>query len=225
MWTDAAQLLGSRTAASSVIARKFATKLVQRIGLTFLPATVAAWRYQQTSVSINVSLSNTASDRPAAKATPTESSPPNSTYPADGNEPATTSRAAQTHESSAGAHGVTKDESPRPALQPSPLVNASPVTSPTSKAPAADRQHNDATSTLQGSQAANAIGTVCHADSLLQADVHDTATIRQTPCETHAAPAEANHEPQGDADASSADGDYAEDIPEEIEEVYTAHWH
>ncbi|KAL0043717.1 hypothetical protein WJX82_009809 [Trebouxia sp. C0006] len=53
MWTDAAQLLNSRTAASSVVARKFATKLVQRIGLTFLPATVAAWRYQQNSVSIN----------------------------------------------------------------------------------------------------------------------------------------------------------------------------
>ncbi|KAA6421473.1 MAG: tubulin-specific chaperone D-like, partial [Trebouxia sp. A1-2] len=58
IWTDAAQLLNSRTAASSVVARKFATKLVQRIGLTFLPATVAAWRYQQNSVSINESLSN-----------------------------------------------------------------------------------------------------------------------------------------------------------------------
>ena len=61
MWAEAAKLLDSRTAASSVVARKFAIKLVQRIGLTFLPTTVASWRYQQTSIDINDSLKNVTS--------------------------------------------------------------------------------------------------------------------------------------------------------------------
>ena len=115
MWADAAKLLSSRSAASSVIARKFATKLVQRIGLTFLPATVAAWRYQQNSVSINESLSRISSDKQdtGSVASQTQCSP------------------------------VAHDDSARPALQPSALVDsASPATSPTAKTHrhASDRQ-------------------------------------------------------------------------------------
>lgn len=223
MWTDAAQLLSSRTATSSVVARKFATKLVQRIGLTFLPATVAAWRYQQTSVSINDSLSNINSNKPAAEATPTESTPSSSIQPAGAaNKLSISTGAAQLHRSSEVAHGVTNDESARPALQPSPLVNASPVTSPTTKAQThgSDRQHSSAAGALQGCQSAE--GATCQPDTLLQPAVHDTASIRQTPgAQEAAASAQASHEPGYEEDSTSADGDYDEDIPEEIEEVYT----
>ena len=213
MWTDAAQLLSSRTAASSVVARKFATKLVQRIGLTFLPATAAAWRYQQTSVSINDSLSNIKSNKLADEAFPTNSTSTSSLQP---------TRAAQLLQSSAGAHGVTSDESVRLALQPSPLVNASPVTSPTTKAHmlGSDRRHSSAASTLQGSQSAD--GASRQPDSSLQPADHDAASLRQTPgAEVAAASAQASHEPSPEDGVSDADGDYTEDIPEEIEEVNT----
>lgn len=201
MWTDAAQLLNSRTAASSVVARKFATKLVQRIGLTFLPATVAAWRYQQTSVSINESLSSINSNKPDAEATLAEATPSSSVQPAG---------SAQLHQSSAGAHGVTNDESARPALQPSPLVNASPVTSPTTKAHmlASDVQHGGATTAV-----------TCQPGSAARHAVHDTASDRQMPgAEGTAAAAPASREQLADGDASPED---SEDIPEEIEEVGT----
>ena len=213
MWTDAAQLLSSRTAASSVVARKFATKLVQRIGLTFLPATAAAWRYQQTSVSINESLSNISSNKPAAEAAPTEPTPPSSIQPTG---------AAELHQASAGAHGVINDESARPALQPSPLVNSSPMTSPTTKACTLgpDRQHSSAASALQGSQSAD--DATQQPDSSLQTVVHDATSIRPAPgAEEAAASAQASHEPSAEDDPSFGDGDYPEDIPQEIEEVNT----
>ena len=225
MWTDAAQLLSSRTAASSVVARKFATKLVQRIGLTFLPATVAAWRYQQTNVSINDSLSNINSNKPATEATPSEWTLPSSIQPTGaGNQLSITRGAAQLHQSSACAPGVTNDESARPALQPSPLVNASPTTSPTTKAHTlgSDRQHSSAASTLhlcQGSQSADE--AIHQPHSSLQPAVHDTASIRQTlGAEEAAASAQASHEPSPEDDSTFADGDCEEDIPEEIEEVH-----
>ena len=223
MWTDAAQLLSSRTAASSVVARKFATKLVQRIGLTFLPATVAAWRYQQTSVSINESLSNINSNKPAAQAAPTGSATSSSTQPTGAaNEPSITTGAAQLQQSSAAAHRVNIDESARLALQPSQLVNASPVTSPSTKAHTLglDRQHSRAAGTLQGSQSADV--STRQPDNSLQPAVHDTASMRQTSGDKEAADsAQAGHKPSPEEDSSFADGDYAEDIPEEIEEVHT----
>ncbi len=133
MWTDAAQLLNSRSAASSVVARKFATKLVQRIGLTFLPATVAAWRYQQNSVSINESLSNLRSVKPNSEVSDSLASDSVTSDSAPNVQQSASSAPSQT-ESSNPAYGMANGDSSRPALQPSPLVNASPVASPTSKA-------------------------------------------------------------------------------------------
>lgn len=129
MWTDAAQLLNSRTAASSVVARKFATKLVQRIGLTFLPATVAAWRYQQNSVSINESLSNIRSVKPDSELSESVASDSVTSDSAQNVQQSASSAPSKTP-----AYGMANGDSSRPALQPSPLVNASPVVSPTSKA-------------------------------------------------------------------------------------------
>lgn len=133
MWTDAAQLLNSRTAASSVVARKFATKLVQRIGLTFLPATVASWRYQQNSVSINESLCNIRSVKPSSEVCDSAASDSVTSDSAQRIQQSASSAPSQT-ESSDPAYGMANGDSSRPALQPSPLVNASPVVSPTSKA-------------------------------------------------------------------------------------------
>jgi len=123
MWTDAAQLLNSRTAASSVVARKFATKLVQRIGLTFLPATVAAWRYQQNSVSINESLSNLRSVKPNSEVSDSLASDSVTSDSAPNVQQSASSAPSQT-ESSNPAYGMANGDSSRPALQPSPLVNA-----------------------------------------------------------------------------------------------------
>ena len=125
MWTDASQLLNSRTAASSVVSRKYAIKLVQRIGFTFLPATVAAWRYQQTSVFINESLrSDKPSQTPQLSTTSLQSTavdPSQEFMPIES--------ASQPYSQQADA----VSQSLRPALQPSPLVNASPTTSPDAK--------------------------------------------------------------------------------------------
>ena len=192
MWTDAAQLLNSRTAASSVVARKFAIKLVQRIGLTFLPATVAAWRYQQNSVSINESLSNISSAKPAAGSAPAESSMSDSLVSNSARLGAhSASQTASQNESADQAHGMTDDPSVRPALQPSPLVNASPVTSPTGKActPAADRQ------SAQGNAATQTLNAQRHEDGSATQEIVASA-----------------------ADEQEEEEDELE-IPEEIEEV------
>lgn len=217
MWTDAAQLLNSRSAASSVVARKYATKLVQRIGLTFLPATAAAWRYQQTSVSINHSLSSINPNKPAAEAPLLSSNHP--ARASDGADTAAQPAGVTQHHQSTGAHGVASDESARPALQPSPLVNTSPITSPTPKAYmlASDRPHTGATNAVQGSQVEDA--AKCQPDSPEHAALNETAVNRQNPGAAAAAAADASHESGADEDASSADGEYADDIPEEIEEV------
>ena len=125
MWAEAAKLLDSRAAASSVVARKFAIKLVQRIGLSFLPATVAAWRYQQTSVNINDSLKNAApiAIQPAqGGATPSQ----------NGVQTADTPHAAHAHSSGHDADAQSS-EPYRGALQPSQFVN---VQGPVSPAPA-----------------------------------------------------------------------------------------
>lgn len=125
MWAEAAKLLDSRAAASSVVARKFAIKLVQRIGLTFLPATVAAWRYQQTSVNINDSLKNVA---------PMPAQPAQEGAVEGGDQSADTSHAAH------GLSNGNKADAPsggsyRGALQPSQFVNVQgPVSPPTAKA-------------------------------------------------------------------------------------------
>lgn len=146
MWTDAAQLLNSRTAASSVVARKYATKLVQRIGLTFLPATVAAWRYQQNSVSINESLSNISSAGPAAARSPASGSPAANSAPAS-------QQAAQKALALKGPGSHAQGESVRAALQPSSLVNTSRAVSPSGKAraltaaPSEGPAHSDAINT------------------------------------------------------------------------------
>lgn len=195
MWTDASQLLSSRTAASSVIARKLATKLVQRIGLTFLPATVAAWRYQQTSVSINASLSNIGSGTAGVQSVPAQPDTSNTSVVA----------AAQQHQSSAGAPVLTKNDSTRPALQPSLLVNASPVTSPSNRActHASDRQH-----------AYHQEDQTARSNLPEQSTIHAAASDRQDP---GAEAAQMSHEQ--DVSGASVDGDFDEDIPEEIEEV------
>lgn len=229
MWTDAAQLLNSRSAASSVVARKYATKLVQRIGLTFLPATAAAWRYQQTSVSINESLSSINSNKPAAEAAPAESPPqPSLSQPkpeaSDGSCSSNTAAGAvQQHQSyqSLAAHGMTNDESARPALQPSPLVNASPVTSPTPKAHmhASDRPPVGATNAPHSFHVADAAS--CQPGSSVPPAWNNTACNRQMPGaeDPAAGAAEGSHESVVDGGGSSADGDCDDDIPEEIEEV------
>ena len=184
MWTDAAQLLNSRTAASSVVARKYATKLVQRIGLTFLPATVAAWRYQQNSVSINESLSNISSAGPAAARSPASGSPAANSAPAG-------QQAAQKALALKGPGSHAQGESVRAALQPSPLVNTSPVVSPSGKAhaltaaPSERPAHSDATDTVSVPEGGE-----------------EEADTQQTP------PAGAAEEMEDDVE-----------IPEEIEEV------
>ena len=124
-WAEAAKLLDSRAAASSVVARKFAIKLVQRIGLTFLPATVAAWRYQQTSVNINDSLKNVA---------PMPAQPAQEGAVEGGDQSADTSHAA--HGLSNGNKADAQSGgSYRGALQPSQFVNVQgPVSPPTAKA-------------------------------------------------------------------------------------------
>lgn len=114
LWAEASKLLDSPTAASSVLARKFAIKLVQRIGLTFLPAIVASWRYQQTNVNINESLkavtvNSVQSTQPTANAAAHKSS-------ADKSDAADGQAVQQTPAALAG-------EVQRPALQPSPYVN------------------------------------------------------------------------------------------------------
>lgn len=187
MWADAAQLLNSRTAASSVVARKYATKLVQRIGLTFLPATVAAWRYQQNSVSINESLSNISSAGPAAARSQASSSPA-------ANSAAASQQAAQRALSMKGSGSHAQGESVRAALQPSSLVNSSPVVSPSGKvhavtaAPSGGPAHSDAINTASVSEGGE-----------------EEAATQQTP-------------PAGAAAAAEEMEDDVE-IPEEIEEV------
>lgn len=124
MWTEAAKLLDSRAAASSVTARKLAIKLVQRIGLTFLPATVASWRYQQTSVSINVSLSDVALPsnqlpQPANTATPT----------CQGQSQAGQSLSHQQQQQGTLQH-IQSNGAARAALQPSQFVNMEGPASP-----------------------------------------------------------------------------------------------
>lgn len=52
------QLLDSPAAAASVSVRKFAIKLVQRIGLVLLPPQHAGWRYQAGASSLTANLAN-----------------------------------------------------------------------------------------------------------------------------------------------------------------------
>ena len=212
MWTDASQLLSSHTAASSVIARKLATKLVQRIGLTFLPATVAAWRYQQSSVSINDSLSNIGSGKPDTESVPAESAAPSLSQP-DGSD-ASAAAAGQQHQSPGGAHGLTKQDSRRPALQPSLLVNASPVTFSTDKpcTHVSDRQYANASPQEDGTAKNNLPG---QSASRLAASDRQTQGLVES-----AAAAQMNSEQDIRDGAPATDGDYDEDIPEEVEEVY-----
>ncbi|KAK9814241.1 hypothetical protein WJX72_002759 [[Myrmecia] bisecta] len=56
VWPAAAQLVRSPAAASNVLARKLAIKLVQRVGLTFLAPCLASWRYQRGHVSLTDTL-------------------------------------------------------------------------------------------------------------------------------------------------------------------------
>ena len=58
VWPRAVQLLDSPAAAASVSVRKFATKLVQRIGLVLLPPQHAGWRYQAGASSLTANLAN-----------------------------------------------------------------------------------------------------------------------------------------------------------------------
>ncbi len=202
MWTDAAQLLNSRTAASSVVARKFATKLVQRIGLTFLPATVAAWRYQQNSVSINESLSNIRSAKPNSEVSDSVASDSVTSDSAQNVQQSASSAPSQT-ESSDPAYGMANGDSSRPALQPSPLVNASPVTSPTSKACTTGSDRPVTASSGDG----NAPKTSAKASD---PSVHESkARDAMQPSSNFVAAAAAAEEAEGDD----------LDIPEEIEEV------
>ena len=195
MWTDAAQLLNSRSAASSVVARKFATKLVQRIGLTFLPATIAAWRYQQNSVSINESLGNIRSVKPDSEVSDTVTS--DSTQ----NVQQSTLSAPSQAESSDPAYGIANGDASRPALQPSPLVNASPVASPTSKA-CTSGSDRPATASSGDNDAPKTSAKVSY-PSVHECKARDA--MQQSTDSVAAAPEEAE------------DDDL--DIPEEIEEV------
>ncbi len=56
LWPSASQLMSSEAAQASVLTRKLAMKLVQRIGLTFLPPKVASWRYQRGQASLHNTL-------------------------------------------------------------------------------------------------------------------------------------------------------------------------
>eukprot|EP00891_Asterochloris_glomerata_P000593 jgi/Astpho2/593/e_gw1.00013.148.1_t len=58
VWPHAVQLLDSPAAAASVSVRKFAIKLVQRIGLVLLPPQHAGWRYQAGASSLTANLAN-----------------------------------------------------------------------------------------------------------------------------------------------------------------------
>ena len=58
VWPHAVQLLDSPAAAASVSVRKFATKLVQRIGLVLLPPQHPGWRYQAGASSLTANLAN-----------------------------------------------------------------------------------------------------------------------------------------------------------------------
>ena len=197
MWTDAAQLLNSRTAASSVVARKFATKLVQRIGLTFLPATVAAWRYQQNSVSINESLSNIRSVKPDSEVSDSVASDSVKSDSARNVQQSALSAPSQT-ESSDPVYDMANSDSSRPGLQPSPLVNASPVASPTSKACTIGYDGPATASTGDGNapKASDPIVHECKARDVMQQSTNSVAA----------------------AAAEEAEDDDI-DIPEEIEEV------
>lgn len=132
MWTNAAKLLDSRTAAASVTARKFAMKLVQRIGLTFLPATVAAWRYQQTSVNINDSLKHVTLNA----AQPDQDSGEGAVLP----QPLTASSDAANGQLTNGQSVAHSNEMQRPALQPSHYVNVQGPLSPSAVKPAHSAQ-------------------------------------------------------------------------------------
>lgn len=143
MWTAASKLLDSRTAASSVTARKLAIKLVQRIGLTFLPATVASWRYQQTSISINVSLSDVAlsSSQPAQAArtrAPTNEEEETARQGLRQGQQQTTQQQQQ-HADEQHVHSY---RVARPVLQPSQFVNvAGPVSPSTGKQAGTGQAH------------------------------------------------------------------------------------
>ena len=212
MWTDAAQLLNSRTAASSVVARKFATKLVQRIGLTFLPATDASWRYQQSSVSINESLSTSRLNSSAPTASTLPMADSNTSVSAQNKQqsdvsvqPTPAASAASQNESSGQAHGMTNGESSRPALQPSSLVNASPVTSPTAKAQTSATGRQPATisdysrDSVQNRASAGNFDVQRSGNSPEHTSYHDGTSIVED-----------------EAEGTDDDGI---DIPEEIEEV------
>lgn len=84
-------------------------------------------------MSINESLSSIRSGKPSSEVSDPAASDLVTSDPAQNAQQSASSAPSQT-ESSDPAHGMANGDSSRPALQPSPLVNASLVVSPTSKA-------------------------------------------------------------------------------------------
>lgn len=214
MWAEAAKLLDSRTAASSVVARKFAIKLVQRIGLTFLPTTVASWRYQQTSIDINDSLKNVTSStaQPASAKGSQIAGGVNANQPASTNGSQTAggvnaNQPAPTNGSQTG--GVNPDQS-------------------ADKPDAANQQYNGCgeaeqvagvhRAALQPSQFVNVSGPQSPAKSAnTQQAMHQAEDVAAARHDSHGPTREA-HGPAAGPEAESEDID----VPEEIEEVRLA---